>query len=167
MVATGFLGQFLLEDDEYQRLLPNLVVGLRPRLGPPRVFDPFQPPPGLATPAETLLAMQGYCHPNCYAYTRANCFDLARTCYRAGLYYDAIALLDQAIRQEPQACYYYLKAMSQLQLGRCQEAQTSVREMIAAQAAGRDAGLKETMVRFNGPLRARLDDLAKLINPTR
>jgi hypothetical protein len=57
--------------------------------------------------------------------------------------------------------------MSQLQLGRCQEAEASVRAMLAAQAAGRDAGLKETMVRFNGPLRARVDDLAKLINPNR
>jgi hypothetical protein len=166
-MVTEFLGQVLLEDDDYKKLLPNLVVGLRPQPGPPVVFDPFQPPPGLATPAEHLLAMEGYCHPNCFPYTRANCFDLARTCYRACLYHDAIALLDHAIRQEPQACYYYLKAMSQLQLGRCQEAEASVRAMVAAQAAGRDAGLKETMVRFNGPLRARLDDLTKLINANR
>jgi hypothetical protein len=164
MVVNDFLGQFLLEEEDYQRLLQNptnVVVSLRPRdeVPPP---DLFQPPPGLVTPANQLLAMRGCWAPNCFPFTAANSFDLAGDCYRMGLYYDAIALLDHALGQNRQASYYYLKAMSELHVGRCPEAVASVRQMVAAQTAGRNEGLSVVMERYNGPLRARIDDFVKL-----
>jgi hypothetical protein len=134
---------------------------------PAPILDLFHPPFGLVTPPECLLARQGVFRPNCYLYNAANCFDLARDCYRAGQFHDAIALLDHAIRQNPQACYFYLKAMSQFQLGWCHEAVESVQHMIAAQHAHRDLGLSATMERFNGPLRGRIDDIVKSLEPNR
>jgi hypothetical protein len=165
-LVLEFVGQFLVTDDpEYQKLRPSgpdshIGVFLRPRGGRPPL-DVFQPPPGLVTPVHQLLAMRGCWAANCFPFTPANCFDLAGDCYRWGLYYDAVALLDHALFQDRQASYYYLKAMSELQLGRCPEAMASVREMVAARAAGRNEGLSVVMERYNGPLRARIDDLVK------
>jgi len=145
----------------------NLVVQIGPQRSEPAVFDVFQPPSGLATPAEQLLSMRGWCQPRCFAFTPANCLDLAGYCYRMGLYQDAIGLLEHAVRYDPQASYFYLKAMAELQTGRCRDAISSVQQMAAAQAAGRADGLGPIMERYNGPLRVQLDELSKVFNPVK
>jgi hypothetical protein len=160
-MVADFVSQSLLSDNaEYKKLSPNLKVSLHVR-----EFDVFQPPPGLATPPDQLLSILGECPTSCYPYTAANCFNSARACYRRGLYQDALALLNHAARQDTQASYFYLKAMTELRIGRCQEALASVRGMVAAEAAGRNDGLRPVMENHNGPLRARIDELAKLYTP--
>jgi hypothetical protein len=143
----------------------NLVV----QIGRPQpavaAFDPFQPPSGLATPADQLLAMRGWCQPKCFVFSPQNCLDLAGYCYRMGLYQDAIALLEHAALQDAQASYFYLKAMAELQIGRCHHALSSVQKMAGAQAAGRSDGLGPIMQRYNGPMRVQLDELYKVANP--
>ena len=142
----------------------NLVVQIEPP-PPAAAFDPFQPPSGLATPAECLLAMRGWCQPKCFVFSPTNCLELAGYCYRIGLYQDAIALLEHAAHQDAQASYFYLKAMAELQIGRCHDAMSSVQKMAGAQAAGRTDGLGPIMQRFNGPMRVQLDELYKVANP--
>jgi hypothetical protein len=74
---------------------------------------------------------------------------------------DALILLNHAVRQDPTAAYYYLKALTEMRLGKCQDALKSVRDMLAAQSAGESEGLSVIMERYNGPLRAQIDELAK------
>jgi hypothetical protein len=164
-MVTDFVSQSLLSDNaEYKKLAPNLNVSLSARSEAPE-FDVFQPPPGLATPTDQLLATLGEYPTSCYPFTAANCFNSARACYRLGLYQDALALLNHAARQDTQASYFYLKALTELRLGRCYEASASVRSMVAAEAAGRSDGLRPVMENHNGPLRVRIDELAKLYTP--
>jgi hypothetical protein len=166
-LALEFVHQLLAEEPEYQKILPNIGVTLRRRTEAAAGYDVFQAPAGLSTPVDQLLALRGTCGPNCYPFTPANCFELAKACYRMCMYSDALALLNHAIRHDRQASYYYLKAMTELQLGRCQDGLASVREMLGAQAEGLNEGLPAIMEGYNGPLRAQVDELARFAETNR
>jgi hypothetical protein len=163
-MVLDFLHQLLLEEPEYQKLVPNVGVSLRPRPAAAGGYDVFQAPEGLTTPVDSLLAMSGCCgcgSSKCFPFTPSNCFELAKACYRMCMFSDAVALLKHAVKHDRQASYYYLKAMTEMQLGHCQDALASVREMQAAKAAGLDEALAPTMEVYNGPLRAQVDELAR------
>jgi hypothetical protein len=153
--------------DDVSQPHPPHGVDVFPPL-PPHSVDVFQPPADLATPAPDLLALLGQCPACCcYPFTPANCFRLAKDCYRLGLYADTIALLRHAVARDGQASYYYLKAYVELQAGLCHDAVASVQEMLAASAAGRTEGLEITKELYNGPVRGYVDDLAKFISTGR
>jgi hypothetical protein len=172
-MVVEFVNQLLLDPAEYRKLIPNVSVTLRRRPGAAAVaaatYDVFEPPAGLKTSVECLLAMRGCCCSSsaCFPFTPANCFDLAKDCYRRCMFADALALLNHAVKHDRQASYYYLKAMVEMQLGHCKDAMASVREMLGAQAEGLNDGLAETMEGYNGPLRAQIDELAKVADTNR
>jgi hypothetical protein len=165
-MVVEFVHQLLVDEPEYRKLLPNLAVSLRRRPAGAASYDVFQPPEGLTVPVDCLLAMRGLCGccgRSCFPFTPSNCFELAKDCYRRCMFDDALALLKHAVKHDRQASYYYLKAMTEMHLGRCQDALSSVREMLAAQADGLNDGLAPTMEGYNGPLRAQIDELAKFV----
>jgi hypothetical protein len=169
-MVREFLNQLLLERAEYLKLEPNVDVSLRRRPGAAVTgYDVFQAPEGLTVPVDCLLAMRGCAcpSPNCFAFTPSNCFELAKDCYRRCMFKDALALLKHAVKHDRQASYYYLKAMTELQLGSCQDALASVREMLGAQAEGLTDGLAATMEGYNGPYRAQVDELAKVADASK
>jgi hypothetical protein len=165
-LVVEFVHELLAEEPEYRKILPNVGVTLRRRTEAAG-YNVFETPSGLTTPVEQLLALRGACGPNCFPFTPANSFELAKACYRMCMYSDALALLNHAIRHDRQASYYYLKAMTEMQLGRCQDALASVREMLGAQAEGLSEGLSATQEGYNGPLRAQVDELARFAETIR
>lgn len=129
--------------------------------------DPFLPPPGMVTPPETLICTLGFFGHHPFVYSADNCFDLASAAYKCGYYEDAIALLSHAIEQEPQARYYYLRGMAQLQAGLASDAIASADGVLDAEAAGNFGGLDRIRERFNGPLGEQFRELLELRHSAR
>ncbi len=177
----------LLNEADYKSLEQGLGVSLRPKaavaqpavppavpraLGPTMVpppprkvaIDPFQLPEGYTPGIGALVGCVGGLPVGAFPFTPANCMRLAMAAYRRGQFEDAVVLLNHAAKQDGQAAYYYLKAMSELQLGRGHDALASVQAMNAARADGRINGFGVILERFNGPYRAHLTELARLYN---
>ncbi len=174
----------LLNEADYKSLEQGLSVSLRPRAAAPPpatpptlapamvpppaprkvAIDPFQLPEGYTPGIGALVGCVGELPVGAFPFTPANCMRLAMAAYRRSQFEDAVVLLNHAAKQDGQAAYYYLKAMSELQLGRGHDALASVQAMNAARSDGRIDGFDVIRERFNGPYRAHLTELAKLYN---
>jgi outer membrane biosynthesis protein TonB len=124
--------------------------------------DPFLPPDGMVTAPECLIELLGFFGHHPFVYSDSNCFDLASAAYRYGFYEDAIALLSHAIAQYPQAHYYYLRGMAQMQAGLGHDAIASADGVLDAEAVGDFGGLDRVRERFNGPLGVQFRQLLQL-----
>jgi len=141
---------------------PDLEYGAEAVEREPTAFNPFEPPEGMATPMESLLCMSGQGAVKCFVFSPTNCFSLASWCYRRGFYQDAIALLNKAIEQDPQPEYFYLRGMSEMQIGACDASADSAVGVVDTLARGGGAGLDRIGERFNGPVAIQMRELIKL-----
>ncbi|QDT36726.1 outer membrane protein assembly factor BamD [Stratiformator vulcanicus] len=125
-------------------------------------INPFTPPDGMATPIDSLLCRTGQGAVKCFVFSPRNCFDLAAACYRRGLYQDAIALLDRALQYGPNAGYFYLRGMAEMQIGECDAAGESAQGVAQSLRAGNIGGLDRIGERFNGPVAIQMRALIEL-----
>ena len=124
--------------------------------------DPFQEPEGLCTPVSELLQTLGYsgccCGENCFPFTPEMCYEVAIKAYQHGLFQDAKALVQHALKSESRPEYVYLEALSEFGLGECHAALEASRRLKMMRETGSLKYLKE---RLAGPRVSRLQALLK------
>lgn len=155
LFSLVFCGTLFCAQSSQAQLPPYApeAEGAAPMAPPTQVseIDPFLPPPGMVTAPECLLESLGFFGHHGFVYSAQNCFDLASACYKHCYFEDAIALMTHAIAQDPQARFYYLRGMAQMQAGFYHDAIESADGVWRAQAAGLANGLAVVRERFNGP----------------
>ena len=124
--------------------------------------DPFQEPEGLLTPASELLQQLGYsgccCGSNCFPFTPEMSYEVAIKAYQHGLFQDAKALAQHALKSENRPEYVYLEALSELGLGECHSALEAAKKLKKMRETGSLKYLKE---RLSGPRASKLQALLK------
>jgi hypothetical protein len=128
----------------------------------PTVTPGFGIPEGLKTPANDLLLCLGFGPAACFPLTPDSCFDVGYKCVCARHYEDALAFANHGLKMCNHARLYLLKAICELELGRCDDATNTLgRYRLAAARPEENVGLYAARERLNGPARVRLEILLK------
>jgi len=134
----------------------------QPEALPPRP-DLFDPPDGLTIPAKQLLAELGiYTGRECVPYTQRFCLDVAVNCYLQRRYKDSLAFAKQSIEFEATAAAVFIRALNELALGMCDDAQVSA--ALLKTLIPLDRGYYRVLrERFSSPRLVRLDLLIEAL----
>jgi hypothetical protein len=123
----------------------------------------FSCPSGLSMPADRLIARLGYFPVNCVPMTPDTTYDLGFACYIRGMYDDAIAFANHGLTLRDDARLHLLKAVCQMSVGRCVEAEETVDKYLNAVASTNTVGLAVARERINGPMRVRVEQIVKYV----
>lgn len=128
----------------------------------PTMLPGFGIPDGLSTPASELLPALGFGTASCFPLTSDSCFDVAYKCLCSRRYEDALAFANHGLKLSNQARHYLLKAMCELELSRCDDAQnTLIKYRYALALPEETVGFIRANEKLNGPARVRLEILLK------
>jgi hypothetical protein len=123
----------------------------------------FAAPVGLSMPAERLYAGLGYYPPYCLPMTSRTTYDLAHACFIRGLYEDAIAFANHGLTIRDDARLHLIKGVCLMHVGRCVEAEATVRRYLTAIDNKFVMGLANARERVNGPMRVRFEQIVEHI----
>ena len=123
----------------------------------------FACPAGLSMPAERLYASLGYYPPYCVPMTSRTTYDLAHACFIRGLYEDAIAFANHGLTIRDDARLHPIKGVCLMHVGRCVEAEATVRRYLTAIDNKFVIGLAVARERVNGPMRVRFEQIVEHI----
>jgi hypothetical protein len=119
----------------------------------------FTLPEGLTQDADELFEDLGYVPSHCVPLTPESCFDIAYKCYIRGRYRDALVFTTRGLTMRNDARLQLMKGVCELQLGKCETAESTAAAYRNALLQQQLFGLHVARERVNDAMRVRFDDI--------